>query len=219
MKSQLKTNLFLLVLLISCTVVTGQEMSIYPDEINLNDEILIQPNGGQFSFPIIQFRSGTNFREIGLRGGDKIGIDGDVIPYSSSTFDLGNNVANEHWDRVVCNITLELSPLAPVIAKSARLDQALAHINMLKTYSYKSNDGGMSLSFDYDVLKKHFPEAVGISDDTADQKNRLPTIRDSAFTPLIVKALQEQSQLIEAQQIKIEELSRELEQMKVKIEN
>lgn len=206
-------------ILIHSKNMNAQEISLLPDEINLNDEILIQPNGGQFSFPVIQFVSGTSFREIGLRGGDKMGIDGDIVPYNSTTFDLGNNVVGEHWDQVVCNVAFELSPIMPVRAKSARLDNALTQIGKLEMFSYKSGGDNLSLSFDYDVLKKHFPEATIHNNEHDNDVNTLPVIRDSAFTPLIVKAIQQQNDLIESQQILIEELRQEVEALKLKIEN
>lgn len=70
----------------------SQDIAIDPNEINLNGEILIQSDGGPNSNSVIKFVSGILFREIGTVGGDKIGIDGDIIPYSSTSFDLGNTV-------------------------------------------------------------------------------------------------------------------------------
>lgn len=208
------------ILLVISSFLSGQDISMDPNEININGEILIQSDGGPNSNPVIKFVNGSFFREIGTVGGDKIGIDGDVIPYSSTSFDLGNNVTGENWDQVVCNTLIELTPTISPNIKSKPISGALNRLMNLSTYSYKSSGGNSSFVFDLKSLRKHLPEVVISTDydveisELAPGKSMLSGIKVSAFTPIIIEAMKEQQSEIVALRELVLELKEELKLIK-----
>lgn len=196
-----------LILLMSHFSSIAQDVELRSDEIKVNDEILIQANGGTNSNPVLQFVTGGIFREIGLLGGDLMGIDGDVVPYNSTSFDLGNNVVGQHWDQVVCNQLIELLPqIKSINTTSKKLEKTLDRISGLKIYTYQNE-----IYLDSKLLKHHFPE-VFISENNSEKNidaispESLEAVKITALISVLFSGLQEQQKLIQSQAEDLEKI-------------
>ncbi len=163
-------------------------------------------------------RISLNTLQIENKGSAKMGIDGDIIPFSSVTYDLGNNLSTEHWDDVVALqfITYVPPPPAPT-TRVKRIDSSLKSLLSLHPIRYKSISGKEHITFSMKELKRAVPEVVVNEDWDYDQhqdklvrhKTR-DAINYDAFIPLLISALQEQQVQIENLQSTIDELKQKI---------
>ena len=169
-----------------------------------NGEIFL---GG--SFPEIAL----NNLQIGYLGGDELGLDGDIVPYSSVTFDLGNNVSDEHWDQVVATTFVTYNP--PLIAKSGgqEITNALNKLLSLKPRKHRLKSDQIHTGFSVEELEQFVPETIinsdidyNIRDKKIEKKKTEAGINYNAFIPILVKAIQEQQAQIEQLKIQLAEL-------------
>ena len=154
-----------------------------------------------------------NNLQIGHLGGNELGLDGDIVPYSSVSFDLGNNVSDEHWDQVVANTFVTYVPPPSAIIKSGSLSPVIGLINQLKPYRYKSVHETIQYGLPMEELEILFPEVVVSKDVDYDRNNKSFVIKRTskginydAFIPILVQAIQEQQEEIEALRKRIIEL-------------
>ncbi len=226
-----KKYLFLLIIVSFLGIIEAvicQEMTMTSTEINVDNEILIQADEGPNSLPVIQFVNSGIFREIGLLGGDKMGIDGDVVPYNpTSGFDLGNNVIGENWDQVVCNQLIELVPaFAPDNRTLVNIPEGdiLHRIRQIKINQYVT-ETTKTIDFNSDHLLRHFPEVfvnhdIDLTENQSEKPlERLPALRISAFTPILMKAIQEQQNQLDTQALLITKLIEEIDHLKQNSQN
>jgi|GEM_PF-2342733 len=165
-----------------------------------------------------------NLQIINL-GNDNLGLDGDVVPITSAAaYDLGNNVAGEHWDDVVANnfVTFSDRRLKNNIKSS---QYGLAEVMKLEAVQYiynKSIDvsGAERLGFIAQDVKKIVPHVVHDSDleVAEDGKSFKKVTREHLsmsyqdLIPVLTKAIQEQQSQIDLLSSKLDEVQRELEE-------
>ena len=119
---------------------------IQADQANVSGEMTLTGNFAKISL---------NNLQIAHLGGNELGLDGDIVPYSSVTFDLGNAVADEHWDRVVATTFVTYSGSALKSAKFKSLGNYLDRLALLEPVVFeKSNHGNPVLGFQIPLLKK-----------------------------------------------------------------
>jgi len=183
---------------------------IFVDKSTESGEILLQGNFAKISI---------NNLQIGDLGGNELGIDGDIVPYQSTTFDLGNNVVGEHWDQVVANTFVTYSPPGNIRSSTHKsLDSTLPALLQLTPFKSIEKNKGQSLQFDIKELMTYTPEVVILSDiDHNYSNNKIiskkvnPGINYDAFIPLLIKAMQEQNKQIVTLRDEVEILREKLE--------
>ena len=161
-----------------------------------------------------------NNLQIADLGNDELGLDGDILPYSSTTYDLGNNVTGEHWDEVVANAFVSFVPPAAQL-KSANQLPSLSK-NLLKTQprliQLKNKEQSVP-GFLIENLVEYLPQVL-ISEDydydpktnTIVKKKSQVGINYNAFIPILVQTIQDQ-------QAMIDQLINEIQQIKVTLSN
>ena len=156
--------------------------------------------------------------EIADLGSSNLGLDGDIVPYISVTFDLGNNTATEHWDDVVAN------EFVTYVAKDTKnnaksIDLGLDQIMKLRPITYKNDRKRLGLI--PDEVEKVIPEAV-VSEDidiNPETGERTVTVYESKgmnyieLIPVLIKSIQEQQVMINEKQEYIEKLESRLERI------
>lgn len=157
--------------------------------------------------------------ELGYKQGGHTGIDGDIIPYNSSSFDIGNNIAGQNWDKMVANEFLVFSDerLKNNIhsVESGSLDK-LMQLEPVK-YNYKKivdvteKEHTGLLAQD---VQKLFPGVVSTYDIDVDKEGNIIRTESEHLSmnymeliPHLIKGMQEQ-------QAQINELKAELETIK-----
>lgn len=153
--------------------------------------------------------------DLGYKPGGHMGIDGDVVPYNSSSFDIGNNVAGQNWDQVVANQFLMFS--------DARLKQNIKSVpkgsldKIMKlnpvSYQYKSSvdiDQRQRFGLLAQDVQKIFPEVVVSEDVDVDKHGNIIRTKSENLSmnyieliPHLIKALQEQQKIIDELRIKV----------------
>ncbi len=157
-------------------------------------EIILSGN-----FPEISFRN----LQIGYKGGNELGLDGDIVPFSSTTFDLGNNVSGEHWDQVVAQNFITYVPPAARMSKAKSINNVLSQLMSLDPISFERKGENQFLGFRVEELIKHVPEVIMTKDLDYDADLKMNISKETqigidynAFIPLLIKALQEQQDQI-----------------------
>ena len=165
------------------------------DKANRSGEILLAGNFAKLSL---------NNLQIADLGGNELGLDGDIVPYSSTTFDLGNNVFDEHWDQVVANTFVTYSSPLQRTLKSEKLENSLYKIIQLNPVKYSNNKRQQSTGFNIDELNKIIPEVLVTKDNDYNSSTgewetttTQTGINYDAFIPLLVDAISEQQKEIE----------------------
>lgn len=153
-----------------------------------------------------------NGLEIGNLGSANLGLDGDVVPYGSSSlgFDLGNNTSTEHWDDVVANDFVTYSDQR-VKTEIEPLTTGLSEILALNTYSYRLTpniDPAEDLRYGVmaQQLQELIPHAVVTEDVDFNEElgvlERKPVdilgVKYNQLIPVLIKALQEEHAKVEA---------------------
>ena len=161
--------------------------------------------------------STTSYLEIQNMGSDNLGLDGDLVPYASVTFDLGNNSATEHWDGVVANTYTTFSDRRTK-NQIRELNYGLREVMQLKPVSYKYNanisaNDRTRLGLIAQDVEEVIPEVV-ISEDVDIDKNGNKVVTKGEFKvmnymdliPVLIKAIQEQEEKINQLEEKIKVL-------------
>lgn len=151
-------------------------------------------------------------------GSDNLGLNGDIIPFSSTSYDLGNNVSGEHWDEVVANSFVTFSDRR---AKQniTDLHKGLSEVMQLRpvTYQYISKIDPAQrqrLGLIAQEVKEIVPEAVvtediDINPETGEiqrKKGEYIAMNYQELLPVLINAIQEQQDQIEALKAEIVEL-------------
>ncbi len=180
---------------------------------------------GDFSTDFLTVNGTLKVRalEISDMGSSNLGLDGDVVPYSGSTsgYDLGNNVAGEYWDDVVA---LEYITFSDRNTKDEvkSISHGLSDIMKLRPVSYRykkevSADDKIKLGLIAQEVEEVIPEAVVNDDVDVDAetgekiitKGQYKGMNYDQLIPVLIKAVQEQQAIIE-------DLKREIDQIKTK---
>ena len=155
-----------------------------------------------------------NNLQIAHLGGNELGLDGDIVPYASVTFDLGNNVAAEHWDQVVAKSFITYQPPAAAIVKTKSKDAVISQIMQIEAVEYTMKNNQSTSGFLIPQLKKYMPEVLSSYDEDFDQESQKYTITETetginydAFIPILIKAIQEQQVLIEDMRLQLSHLT------------
>jgi len=163
-----------------------------------------------------------NSLEVGPRF-DGLGLDGDVIPFASTTFDLGNNVPLEHWDDVVANEFITYSD-ARLKHQVRAMEYGLDHILQLNPVRYKYHHD-LDEQKDYlgliaQDVQEIIPEVVASHDTDVDSTGQLVRkkmdylgINYVALVPVLIHSIQEQQEHIEELEAKNAELLNRLERI------
>lgn len=157
--------------------------------------------------------------ELGYKQGGHTGIDGDIIPYNSSSFDIGNNIAGQNWDKMVANEFMVFSDarLKNNIQKveSGSLDKLMklepVKYNYKKIVDVTEKEHTGLLAQD---VQKLFPGVVSTYDIDIDKDgNEIRTESEHLsmnymeLIPHLIKGMQEQQE-------QIDELKAELKNLK-----
>ncbi len=172
-----------------------------------------------------------NGLEISNMGSNNMGIDGDIIPYSSTTYDIGNNVTGEHWDDVVANDFL--TPSDKRTKKNIdNLNIGLPEIMRLRPvqFQYKKeydNDGGIKYGLVAQEVEEVMPylvkgQGVDMDQETGKKKitkGEFKTLNYTKLIPVLIKAVQHQQREKEALEQRVEKLEKELNELKTLIQS
>ncbi len=160
--------------------------------------------------------------QIADMGSSNLGLNGDVVPYLGSTggYDLGNNTINEYWDDVVAldHITYSDRNTKDEIKT---INHGLQDLLKLRPVSYRykkeiSPDNRIRLGLIAQEVEEVIPEAV-VNDDidydpeTGEKivtKGQYKALNYDQLIPVLVKAVQEQQQIIEEMKKEIELLKK-----------
>ena len=167
-----------------------------------------------------------NGLQISDLGANVLGLDGDVVPYNNVNFDLGNVTATGHWDDVVAVSFLTFSD-RNTKNDIRELNLGLDEILRLNPVSFKYNDNISAnnrthLGLIAQDVENIIPQVVIIEDVDVDSETgeKIVTIGDykamnyMELIPVLIKATQEQQDIIESQQEDINALKRELEEIR-----
>ena len=157
-------------------------------------------------------------------GNVNLGLDGDVIPRAGDIggFDLGNNVADEHWDQVVANSYVTFSD-SRVKNSVESLNAGLKELMQLRPVKFKYNhnidkDDQLRYGLIAQEVEAVMPILVINEDMDLDPKTgkmvRTPgefkTLNYMDLIPVLVKAIQEQQE-------RIQELESALENLRIPV--
>ena len=159
--------------------------------------------------------------EIGIVSGST-GIDNDIIPHISTTFDVGNNLPNEHWDQMVANefVTFSDRRLKHQIEP---LSYGLSELMQINTYRYEytyDKPGKKRLGVMANDIVELIPEMVITEDVDQDEEGNW-IVRESShmavaydgLIPVLVNATKEQQHLLDQLQSRIEKQDQVIEDL------
>lgn len=165
------------------------------------------------NFPQIEL----NNLQIGYLGGNELGLDGDIVPYSSVTFDLGNNVSDEHWDQVVANTFVTYAPPFKAAGQLKFTNDILPNLMNVSIYTFNYKSGLSGNTFSTSELKKNLPQVLVDRDIDFNYKSNSYVANETevginydAFIPILLKALQEQQLMIQKLSEKISTIENRL---------
>ncbi len=176
---------------------------------------------GDFSTDVLTVNGQLNVKtvEIADLTDNTLGVDGDIIQFSTSTiFDLGNNIAGEYWDDVVAlDFVTYVAKGTKNNAKS--IDSGLDKIMKLRPVTYRH--GRKRFGLLPDEVEKVIPEAVVSEDIDIDPETgkKIVTVCDAKgmnydqLIPVLIKSIQEQQIMINEKQEYIEKLEFRLERI------
>ena len=151
--------------------------------------------------------------EIADLGSTSLGVDGDIIQYSTTSgYDLGNNVAGEYWDDVVANDFITY--VAKDTKNTARsIDSGLSKILQLRPVTFKNDRKRFGLI--PDEVENVIPEVVVSQDIDIDPKTGEKIITETEkgmnyieLIPVLIKSIQEQQEEIEKLRTEISEMKK-----------
>lgn len=181
---------------------------IWLNETTSSGELVLRGNSARLSL---------NNLQIGSLGGNEMGIDGDIVPYASTTFDLGNNVVGEHWDQVVANTFVTYMPPTNLVSTNRKsLGTVMPSLLELSPASFTYKNKTSQVHFLVDDLMAHLPEVLVYEDIDMDSDRQVKKVDDSpginydAFIPVLVKAIQEQQAMINSLKNELETLTTNL---------
>jgi hypothetical protein len=157
--------------------------------------------------------------EVSNLGSANMGLDGDVVPFASTTYDLGNNVAGEHWDSVVA---LNFVTFSDKRTKDniAGIGYGLKEILALRPVSFRYNervtaDKRTRLGLIAQEVEEVIPEAVFSEDVDVDEQGKVmryegefKAMTYTDLIPVLIKAIQEQNERIDSLEKELKTLKR-----------
>jgi len=184
--------------------------------------------GDLHSEGVVWVDNGTYALGIESTGTMNLALNGDIVPRGGSVlgYDIGNNVAEEHWDDVCAN-TFTVFSDARVKNSIENLNAGLNEIMQLRPVSFKYNhnidiDDRTRMGLIAQEVEAVMPNLVIDEDVDVDPETgeiiRTPaefkTLNYMDLIPVLVNAIQEQQQLFEEQQQRIEELESIISELK-----
>lgn len=154
-------------------------------------------------------------------GSSNLGLDGNIIPYggSISGYDLGNNNATEHWDDVVADDFVNFSDRR-LKNSITQIPYGLQAILNLKPVTYRYNDdfsvdnrfrlGLIAQEVENVIPEVVFNEDIDGNSETGEKivtKSEYKSMSYVELIPVLIRAIQEQNEIIEGQSKKIERLN------------
>jgi hypothetical protein len=154
--------------------------------------------------------------EITNLGSNNLGLDGDLVPFSNVAFDVGNNLATQHWDQfwgTSFNVFSDRRLKHDITELNGGLEKVMA----LKPVAYVYNSdidpsGKPQVGFIAQDVLPIIPEAVTSSDtDIVDgvpvtTQNEYLGMEYTKIIPVLTKAIQEQQAIIEEMRAEINAL-------------
>jgi len=160
----------------------------------------------------------VNTLEISDKGGFNLGLDGDIVPYNSTAYDLGNNVATEHWDDVCAS---SFTTFSDINTKKdvENIDMGLNQLLSLRPVKYKyKNEIDIDNRTRYGLIaqevEKIIPnivvnEDIDMNPETGEKiitKSEYKALNYTDLIPVLIKAIQEQQEKIEKLESEINKL-------------
>ena len=127
--------------------------------------------------------------------------------YFNSTNGVAGGVAHTAATTVAFNTSSDVRLKKNIVDAPSALDKVVAA--QVRSFDWKDDDRHVEYGFIAQELFQHFPEAVGKGDDAAEIESPKSTwqVEYGRLTPMLVKAIQELSTLITAQQSTIQSLT------------
>ncbi|MDR0231517.1 MAG: tail fiber domain-containing protein [Dysgonamonadaceae bacterium] len=183
----------------------------------------------RFGSPSLQFRAsrGTFEENSAALNGDLIGmicfrtnrIEGNAAAFIEATC-LGNDKAKliVKAEQLLTDKAWEIDSDRRLKTNITPLKYGLSEVMKLNPVNYemKNNSGVSRVGFIAQEVKPIIPEVVGGTEGDLDKGETL-SIAYSDFAPILTKAIQEQQQMIEAQQVQIELLLKINEQLEARL--
>ncbi|MEM0994597.1 MAG: tail fiber domain-containing protein [Bacteroidota bacterium] len=155
-------------------------------------------------------------------GNENLGLENDIIPLTSTGFDLGNNTAGENWDDVVAVDFVNFSD-KNVKQGIKNLRYGLQEILQLEPvqfkYNFETKDHNEHLGLIAQEVLEVVPEIVKTHDiDIVDglvkkEKVEILGMNYVELVPVLIHAIQEQHELFESEKAKNEVLLSRIERL------
>ena len=168
-------------------------------------------------------RIGLSDLDIANLGSSNLGLDGDVVPYSNTSFDLGNNASSEHWDEVWA-VTFNTFSDQRVKKNVEDLSYGLDAVLALRPVSYEYTDEIDPGNEPHFGLVAQEVEAVlpaivqredidldPITGELITKEGEYLGMAYMELIPVLIKSIQELSDLVSAQEDEIARLRNENE--------
>lgn len=176
------------------------------DNLRFNGHVMISNANASHLYATLSL----NNLEMANLGGNNLGLDGDIVPFSNSTFDIGNSLINQHWDEVVANTFVTYSDRRTKTHIS-ELPYGLEDLMKLQPVSYSYNEtispnNRTRLGLIAQDVEKIIPEVVITEDVDIDPKTGEKIVVPGDYLamsyieliPVLIKAVQEQQKEIVA---------------------
>jgi hypothetical protein len=183
------------------------------DELIFNGNVTISNDNGTHTNATLTIDN----LQIADLGSFNLGLDGDVIPYGGSAvgYDLGNNTATQHWDDVVADDFINFSDrrLKNSIKDIPYGLETVLNLNPV-TYRYNKDfsiDNRFRLGLIAQEVEALIPEVVFNEDIDANpvtgeiikSKSDYKSMSYVELVPVLIKAIQEQQEEIEALKLEL----------------
>lgn len=176
------------------------------DKLRFNGHVLISNANASHLYATLSLDNLV----IANLGGNNLGLDGDIVPFTNSTFDIGNSLINQHWDEVVANTFVTYSDRRTK-RHISELPYGLEDLMKLQPVSYSYNEtispnNRTRLGLIAQDVEKIIPEVVITEDVDIDPKTGKKIVVPGDYLamsyieliPVLIKAVQEQQKEIVA---------------------
>lgn len=165
--------------------------------------------------------------EIDDKGSNNLGLDGDVVPFNSTAFDLGNNTAGQFWDDVVGDQFIGLSDRR-LKRDIHSMDYGLKELMQLRPVMYHFKDDMAEekekIGLIAQELEEIIPEAVKTHEvDLGEDGQMVRTeaelwgIDYGKLSVVLIKSMQDQQAMIVEQQEELRKQRRLIRRMRAQL--